>query len=295
MNSKKLILGLFGFGCVGQGLHTVLNQTHGIKAGIKKICIKHADKKRSVDPCYFTTDKNEILFDDEINVIVELIDDADAAFEIVKTAMQNGKAVVSANKKMIAEHLYELYELQQKYNVPFLYEGAVCASIPIIRNLEEYYDNDLLNSLEGIVNGSTNYILTKIFDENKSFELALSEAQELGFAETDPTLDIEGFDPKYKLCILLLHAFGIFVKPENIFNFGIQRLNDFDINYARQKNAKIKLIAKCRKINNEVYAYVFPHFVNGNSQLTNIQNEYNGVLLESAFSDKQFFTGKGAG
>ncbi|MBC8047127.1 MAG: homoserine dehydrogenase, partial [Fimbriimonadaceae bacterium] len=109
------------------------------------------------------------------------------------------------------------------------------------------------------------------------------------------TLDIEGFDPKYKLCILLLHAFGIFVKPENIFNFGIQRLNDFDINYARQKNTKIKLIAKCRKINNEVYAYVFPHFVNGNSQLTNIQNEYNGVLLESAFSDKQFFTGKGAG
>ena len=196
---------------------------------------------------------------------------------------------------MIAENLLELYELQQQYKVPFLYEGACCASIPIIRNLEEYYDNDLLHSVEGIINGSTNYILTKIFDENISFAPALLEAQNLGFAETDPSLDIEGFDPKYKLCILLLHAFGLFVKPENIFNFGIQHINDFDISYARQKKAKIKLIAKCKKINNDVFAYVFPHLIYENSQLNNISNEYNGLLVESAFSDKQFFAGKGAG
>jgi len=295
MRRKNLTLGIFGFGCVGQGLYEVLSRTNGLKVSIKKICIKDANKERSLAPLFFTTNKNDILYDPDIDVVVELINDDTAAFDIVKTAMQNGKAVVSASKKMIAGHLYELYELQQQYKVPFLYEGACCASIPIIRNLEEYYDNDLLHSIEGIVNGSTNYILTKIFDENKNFSAALSEAQELGFAETDPAMDIEGHDPKFKLCILLLHAFGIFVKPEHIFNFGIERLNDFDINYAREKHATIKLIATCRKIGDEVYAYVFPQLVNGDSQLTGIHNEYNGVIVESAFSDKQFFVGKGAG
>ena len=295
MQRKNLTIGVFGFGCVGTGLYEVLNRTQGLKANIKKICIKDGTKSRSLPASLFTTNRDEILNDPEIDVVVELINDEHAAFEIVSTAMRNGKAVVSASKKMIAAHLNELYDLQQQYRVPFLYEGAACASIPIIRNLEEYYDNDLLNSLEGIFNGSTNYILTKIFDEGKSFDIALKEAQDLGFAETDPAMDIEGYDPKFKLCILLLHAFGLFVKPEHIYNFGIHRLNDFDINYAREKHSRIKLIAKCKKINNEVFAYVFPHFVNGNSLLTNINNEYNGVIVESAFSDKQFFTGKGAG
>jgi len=295
MKRKNLTIGIFGFGCVGQGLFDVLSRTNGIKATIKKICIKNPTKSRALASHYFTTDKNEILNDPEIDVVVELINDEIAAFDIVKTAMQNGKSVVSASKKMIAENLHELYALQQQYKVPFLYEGACCANIPIIRNLEEYYDNDLLHSVEGIINGSTNYILTKIFEENISFAPALLDAQNMGFAETDPRLDVEGFDPKYKLCILLLHAFGLFVKPENIFNFGIQHINDFDINYARQKNAKIKLIAKCQKINNDVFAYVFPHLIYENSQLSNISNEYNGLLVESAFSDKQFFAGKGAG
>lgn len=295
MKRKKLILGVFGFGCVGQGLYEVLERTKGINAVIKSICIKNAEKQRSISRVIFTTDKDHILCDEEINVVVELTDDADAAFEIVKLAMQKGKAVVSANKKMIAEHLYELYELQQQYQVPFLYEGAVCAGIPIIRSLEEYYDNDLLHSLEGIMNGSTNYILSKIFDEGKSFTLALSEAQAAGFAESDPTLDIGGYDPKYKLCILLLHAFGIFVKPENVFHYGIQHLNDFDISYARQRNTRIKLVAKCKKQGDEVFAYVSPHFVDEHSQLIHIHNEFNGILLESAFSERQFFSGKGAG
>ncbi|MBL0281630.1 MAG: homoserine dehydrogenase [Chitinophagales bacterium] len=295
MQRKNLTIGVFGFGCVGQGLYDVLSRTQGLKVHIKKIGIKDATKTRNLPAHYFTTNRGEILFDPEIDVVVELINDEHAAFEIVSTALRNGKAVVSASKKMIANNLNTLYALQQQYQVPLLYEGACCASIPIIRNLEEYYDNDLLNSVEGIFNGSTNYILTKIFNENKSFSQALIEAQELGYAETDPTMDIEGFDPKFKLCILLLHAFGLFIQPEHIFNFGINRINDFDINYAKEKHSNIKLLAKCRKVDNAVYAYVLPHFVNGNTQLTNIHNEYNGVIVESAFADKQFFVGKGAG
>ncbi|MEO9050324.1 MAG: homoserine dehydrogenase, partial [Ginsengibacter sp.] len=151
---KKLVLGIFGFGVVGEGLYKVLGLTPSLNATIKKVGIKHSDKKRNASSELFTTDKDLLLNDPEINVIVELIDDADAAYEIVKTAFLNGKSVVSANKKMIAEHLPELLKLQQETGESFLYEAACCASIPVIRNLEEYYDNDLLHSINAVVNGS---------------------------------------------------------------------------------------------------------------------------------------------
>lgn len=295
MDKKIINLGIFGFGVVGQGLYEVLNKTKGINARIKKICIKDPGKPRSIDMSYFTTDRNEILEDPTIDVVVELINDTEAAYEIVTIAMKNGKAVVSASKRMIAENLKSLYELQQKQRTPFLYEAACCASIPVIRNLEEYYDNDLLNAVEGICNGSTNYILTKIIEDNIGFQTALQEAQDKGFAETDPTYDIEGIDPKFKLCILLLHAFGTFVTPEEVLNIGISRLNDFDINYARQHNKKIKLLAKCRKQNGGVVAYVLPHLIGEKHLLGDVDNEYNGVLVESSFAENQFFVGKGAG
>ena len=179
---KNLKLGLFGFGCVGQGLYHVLEETRGVKAEIRKICVKNRNKKRPLTEDLFTFSKDEILDDPEIDVVVELIDDAVAAYEIVKSALQKGKAVVTANKKMLAEHLEEIYDLQKLHGKPVLYEGAVCGSIPILRNLEEYYDNDLISSIEGIFNGSTNYILTKVFEENKSYTDALTRAQELGFA-----------------------------------------------------------------------------------------------------------------
>src|SRR5687768_9438308 len=178
MSRKKLTIGLFGFGCVGTGLHEVFQKTPTLKANIKRICVKDRNKERTLPAHYFTFDRNDILNDPEITTVVELIDDADAAYEIVTTALRKGKAVVTANKKMIAEHFEELLHLQRKYNVPLLYEAACCASIPIIRNLEEYYDNDLLESIEGIVNGSTNYILTKTSDENLSYETALRDEQQ---------------------------------------------------------------------------------------------------------------------
>jgi homoserine dehydrogenase len=292
---KKIKLGVFGFGCVGQGLYTVLHHTRGINAEIKKICIKHPDKKRPIDASFFTTDRDEILNDPEIDVVVELIDEVPAAFEIVSSALKKKKAVVSANKKMIAENFSTLLDLQREYNTSFLYEASCCASIPVIRNLEEYYDNDLLTSVEGILNGSTNYILTHIFENGQSFGDALKRAQELGYAESDPSLDVKALDPKYKLLIILVHAFGIILKPEDIFNYGIQQLKDGDIRYAREKNSKIKLVAKCKKTDNKVIAYCMPRFVPLADTLNKVNYEYNGLLLEGAFSEHQFFMGKGAG
>lgn len=292
---KELTIGIFGFGCVGQGLYHVLHETKGIKARIKKICIKDIHKSRNIDKRFFTDQKSELLDDPEIDIIVELINDSEAAYHITKEALLNGKSVVSANKKMIAHHLQELIDIQHKTNTSFLYEGSCCASIPIIRNLEEYYDNDLLKGVEGIFNGTSNFILSKIFDEQLSFKTALKEAQDLGFAETDPSSDIEGFDSKFKLCIILLHSFGLFVDPADIYNFGIHRLNDFDIEFANKNKFRIKLVAKCFKVGNQISAYCLPQFISKEHKLYNVKNEYNGVVLESAFSESQVFIGKGAG
>jgi homoserine dehydrogenase len=296
MQKKELTIGLFGFGCVGYGLYQVLGKTNGLKANIKTIVVKQKNKKREIDAEHFSYDKQDILNDPDINVVVELIDDADAAFEIVSTALRNGKAVVSANKKMIAEHFDELLDLQGRYDVPLLYEAACCASIPIIRNLEEYYNNDLLESIEGIVNGSTNYILTKTISENLSYAQALKQAQDLGFAETDPTLDTGGYDAKFKLLILLAHAFGIVARPKNIFHLGIEQISDLEIAYAREKNLRIKLVAQAYKQESgKVSCFVMPKFVSPLHQLGTVDDVFNGVITKTSFADKQFFAGRGAG
>ncbi|WP_316787931.1 homoserine dehydrogenase [Pedobacter frigoris] len=293
--SKKLKIGLFGFGVVGQGLHDII-RGQDLNLEIVKIAIKNPEKKRTLDAHLFTTNHDELLNNDEINTIVELIDDADVAFNIVKRALSTGKNVVSANKKMIATHLAELVELQEKHGTSLLYEGAVCGSIPIIRNLEEYYDNELLHGISGIFNGSSNYILSKIFNENLEYGVALKQAQDLGFAETNPILDVGGYDPKFKLAIATAHAYGLFINPDKILNIGIQNLSDNDIQYAKEKNFKIKLVPTARKISTkQVVTYVLPKFVKSEDFLFNVENEYNGVTVQAAFADKQFFFGKGAG
>lgn len=293
---KKLNIGLFGFGVVGEGIYKVLSEKSQLNTSIKKIVIKHPEKKRNAPSELFSANPNEILEDAKIDVVVELIDDADAAFEIVKTALNKGKSVVSANKKMIAEHHLELIELQRKNKVSFLYEAAVCGSVPILRNLEEYYDNDLLNYINGIVNGSTNYILTKMRSENETYQNALKSAQENGFAESNPSLDVEGIDAANKLSIISLHAFGRLISPDDILKKGITALKSEDFQYASEKGLVIKLIAGCTldAFDNPVPT-VIPTFVEKSNTLGLVNNEYNGVLIGSTLADEQFLYGKGAG
>lgn len=293
---KELTIGLFGFGVVGEGLYKVLQQTPSLSASIKKVCIKDATKKRNAPAELFTTDRNELLNDPQINVIVEVINESESAFEIVTTALLNGKAVVSASKKMIAEHLPELLALQEQTKQPFLYEAAACASIPVIRNLEEYYDNDLLHSIKAIVNGSTNFILTRMFEDKLEFKQALVLAQQLGFAETDPSLDVEGYDAVNKWAFLLTHAYGIVEHPQNILFNGIQNLHKQDALVGQEKNYQVRLVAQAKKLQNgKVAAFVLPQFVPHDDHLAFVKNEFNGVVIESGFADKQFFYGKGAG
>jgi homoserine dehydrogenase len=210
--------------------------------------------------------------------------------------LRNGKEVVSASKKMLAEHLPALLDLQKETDRSILYEAAACASIPVIRNLEEYYDNDLLHSIRAIVNGSTNFILTKMFEEGLDFKEALLLAQQLGFAESNPSLDVEGYDAVNKWTLLLAHAYGIVLHPNDILFTGIQNIQAGDAFVAKTRNQQIKLVAQAKKLQNgNIAAFVLPQFVKHDEHLSFVKNEYNGVVIESGFADMQFFYGKGAG
>ena len=295
MNGKKLNIGLFGFGTVGSGLYDVLKRIGSKNVEIKRICVRDLSKQRSID-AEFTDKADDIFNDPDINFIVELIDDADAAYTIVKRALQMSLPVVSGNKKMLAHHIEELIELQARYNVALLYDASACGSIPVIRNLEEYYDNDLLTSVKGILNGSSNFILSKIFNEKMSYGDALKLAQDLGFAESNPTLDIDGWDSLFKLIIITIHAFGLYVAPEKIFTYGISNMGDDDIRFANEKERRFKLVAHVEKIaGNKLIMCVMPQLISRNKYIYSVEDEFTGVVIKGLFYDKQFMFGRGAG
>ena len=295
MNSK-LNIGLFGFGVVGRGLYDVIKHVQTTRIEISKIVVKDRFKKRLIDSDIFSFCHNDILHDNNINLVVELIDNPTESYKIVSSALKNGKNVVSGNKKMIAENLPELIQLQKTFNVSLLYDASACGSIPVIRNLEEYYDNDLLTKITGILNGSSNYILSSLFNSSQIYSEALKEAQEKGFAESNPTFDVDGFDSLYKLVILTLHGFGVYINPSDIFRIGISNINNKDIEYAKEKGCKIKLVGEVYKISkDQLSVYVIPRLVNQSKYIYNVEQEYNGVVIKGEFYDKQFMFGKGAG
>ncbi len=196
---------------------------------------------------------------------------------------------------MLAEHYPELLQLQKETGLSLLYEASACASIPVIRNLEEYYDNDLLHSIRAIVNGSTNFILTKMFEEKLDFRSFVAGSA-IRFCEADPKLDVEGYDAVNKWTLLVNHAYGIVTHPDKLLFTGIQSIQGSDAVVAREKNFEIKLVAQAKKlVDGKVAAFVLPQFVKLSDPLSFVKNEYNGVVIESGFADKQFFYGKGAG
>lgn len=292
----ETVIGLFGFGVVGEGLFELLHTNKITKTQIKKICVKDRIKRRSVDEDYICFDRDELILDEQIDLIVELTNSHEDAYDIVKRSLINGKSVVSGNKKMIAYHLDEFIDIQNQTGSSLLYDASACGSIPVIRNLEEYYDNDLLISISGIFNGSSNFILSEIFNKDQTYSEALGKAQELGFAESNPASDVGGFDALYKLVIIGMHGFGTYVPPEDVFTFGISSISQKDINYAKERGLKIKLIAHVAKLDGEKFTmFVMPKLVRREEYVYNVENEHNGVVLEGECYEKQFMFGKGAG
>ena len=291
-------IGLFGLGTVGSGIIEVIAKARNAHAEIKRICVRDKSKPRkaAVDPSKITDDRYDIFNDPEINLIVEVIDDADAAYEIVSEALRRRIPVVSGSKTMLARHLPELLRLQRDNDTALLYDASACGSIPVIRNLEEYYDNDLLLEVKGILNGSSNFILSRVFDHGEAYADALRRAQDLGFAESDPSFDIDGYDSLFKLVLITVHALGVYVDPKDVFTYGISHISDYDINYAREKRMKIKLVAQVAKIADDRFTmFVMPEFVAPHKYIYSVDDEYNGIVIRGECYDRQFMFGKGAG
>lgn len=297
MNKQHINIGLFGFGTVGSGLYELLQRVPEANAEISRVCVRNVARHSQENPeLHFTNSIDEVLDDPKINLVVELIDDADAAYHIVVGALKRRLPVVTGNKKMLARHLPELIRLQKEMDTALLYDASACGSIPVIRNLEEYYDNDLQISVKGILNGSCNFILSKIFNENMSHQDALCLARELGFLESDPTLDLDGWDSLYKLVILTLHAFGVYVDPEKIFTYGISYMTDADILFAREKERRIKLLGHAEKTpDGRLILAVMPQLISKNKFIYSCEDEFNGVVIKGLFYGKQFLVGRGAG
>ncbi|MDD7655052.1 MAG: homoserine dehydrogenase, partial [Sodaliphilus sp.] len=297
MDKKQINIGLFGFGTVGKGLYDVLKKIQPENVNIVKVCVRNVAKHSAEAPeLEFTSNADDIFTDTRINFIVELIDDAEAAYGIVKRALQAKIPVVSGNKKMLARHIQEMIQLQRDNDTALLYDASACGSIPVIRNLEEYYDNDLLISVKGILNGSSNFILSKIFNEGMNYAEALKLAQDLGFAESDPTLDIGGWDSLFKLIIITIHAFGVYVEPEQIFTFGIGNMNEHDIQFAHEKRRRVKLVGWAEKVDEDkLVLSVMPHLLSKQKYIYSVEDEFNGVVIKGLFYYKQFMFGQGAG
>ena len=295
-NNPPLRIGLIGFGCVGQGFYDILQQQPELGLVVTRIAVKSPDKPRTLPAERFSFHADDVLNDPAVDLLVEVIDDADEAFRLVSTALRQGRRVVSANKAMVARHLPELVALQREFGGTLLYEAAVCGSIPIIRTLDGYFSHEPLRAVSGIFNGSSNYVLTRMSEAGSDYGPALAEAQAQGFAETDPSLDMGAFDPRSKTVILAAHAFGLFLHPDAVLNLGIESIGATDIAYAAQRGQKIKVVAGLYRLpNGQVTALVTPQFVGPDSPLFSVEHEFNGVAIEAEYAGPHFLRGRGAG
>lgn len=286
-------IGLIGFGCVGQGFYEIVKEKQ-LPVHIAKIGIKDRLKERKKH-LPFTFSPEEIVEDSAIQIIAEAIDDSEAALNYALSALRQGKIFITANKKMVAENLPLLKEAEVKNNGQLYYEAAVCGSIPIIHLLQSYYKNEEIISIEGILNGSSNYILTRMAAGSMPYDKALKEAQEKGFAEADPALDVQGYDAANKLSILSYEAFEKYIDPAAVMRRGIELIKTKDINEASDKGFKIKLIAKLYLNEGKLKSYVKPQVIDTSHPLYHVDDEYNAVVIEGKFAGKQVLHGKGAG
>jgi len=284
-------IGLIGFGCVGTGFYQLFKQEKQ-EYIIRGIAVKDAKKKRIVTEEPIIYDYRKFLDDPQIDIIIEVIDDPDVALNIARDTLSAGKNLISANKRMIAGSLHELLLLAKANNVTFRFEAAVCGAIPILRTLDSYWRLGDIERIQGIVNGSSNYILSQMRTKGQDYSTALREAQDLGYAESNPSLDVEGYDASFKLSILQAFAFGRFNDPSQILRVGIAGIEFCDIHFARIRNWRIKLVASADE---QGISYVLPQFVESNDSLFEIEDAFNAVKIESAEIGAQVYSGKGAG
>ncbi|MFZ4799079.1 MAG: homoserine dehydrogenase [Bacteroidia bacterium] len=296
ITETEINLGLFGYGVVGKGFYELTKLYPELAINTKEIVVKNHEHHLQNIEYHLSYEANDILQNNQLKTVVEVINNSNDALAIARQVLTSGNTLITANKRMLAENFAELYLLLKTKGGRLFYEGSSAASIPIIKILDEYFANENIQLIEGILNGTSNYILSGIFNNNLNYKQALKQAQELGFAETDPTLDIEGIDALNKLVIINAHAFGVIVNPNQVFNYGITHINEDDIAFAKTRGFVIKQVAHASvNIQGKLLLYVAPQFVNNSSQLFGVNQENNGILVNAEHSGQQFYFGKGAG
>lgn len=294
MEKNVLKIGIIGLGVVGTGVVKALSKFENIK--ILKAAVRNKNKKREVNVQYIADDPFEIANDPEIDVVVEVAGGVDPCLEVLKTAIKNKKHVVTANKELLAKFGDEIFSLANENNVTVLYEAAVAGGIPIIGPIKTTLRGNEFNKVMGILNGTTNYILTKMEEDGVSYLECLKDAQKLGYAEADPTNDVEGFDTMFKIAILSNIVFHKKIDYKKIYREGITHISQDDIKCAKELGYKIKLIGLAQKLeNDELDIRVHPVLVEENSMLAKISNAINTVQLEGNPVGSVMFTGPGAG
>jgi len=303
---REVGIGIAGWGTVGGGVLSILRRHAGdiearlgARIVVRKVAVRDVRKARppDLDPALLTARTEDLLADPQVAVVVELIGGVDAAFDLVRGALERGKHVVTANKAMLAARGDEIFRLARAKGVDVYYEAAVCGGVPIIRTLREALASDRISSLHGIVNGTTNFILTAMAEQGEPIEKALAEAQRLGYAEADPTLDVSGGDAAQKLCILAQLAFGARLAPHDVLTEGIMALSPEDFRWGREMGYALKLLAIARRCagGDQIEARVHPAFIPAGSLLAGVRGAMNAVVLRSEALGSSLLYGQGAG
>lgn len=305
MEEDKLKIGLLGLGVVGSGVPVILkehagkiSQVTGMDISVKTALVRdEAEKAKQAEKfdIELTTDVTEILNDDEIQVVVELMGKVEPAKTYIEEALKKGKHVVTANKDLLAQHGGKLVKLAQENNCDLYYEASVAGGIPILRTIANSLAADRINKILGIVNGTTNYMLTKMVSDGMSYDDALAQAQALGFAESDPTNDVDGIDAAYKMIILSQFGFGMNINMDLVTTKGIRGLQLEDVEMAAHLGYDIKLIGSAEKQGDSIYTEVGPMLVKKEHPLAAVRDEYNAVFIESAGVGESMYYGPGAG
>jgi homoserine dehydrogenase len=306
MDKQSIGVGLMGLGVVAGQVARVLTDRSGILVEqigrplvLRKIKVLAQDLERpqakEMESRLFTTDEEEFFNEPDIDIVVEAIGGESPAYDYLKRAIKAGKHVVTSNKEVVAKHGAELRTLVEQYNVGLRYEASVGGGIPLISPFQHDLVANRISGIYAIINGTTNYILTRMAQEGIDFSTALKKAQELGYAESDPRNDVEGIDATYKLAILTSLAFKSTVQPEDIYHEGISRIDSRDFRYARELGYAIKLLAIAKQNDNLIEARVHPVFIPADSLLAEVDDVYNAILVEGDLVGKVIFFGEGAG
>lgn len=297
-------IGLLGLGTVGTGVVEILEKRQeeiykltGHEIKIKKILVKDKDKIREIelDKNLITTDYKEIIDDKDIDIIVEVTGDLESSYYYIKEALNNNKHIVTANKAVVSKHFEELSTYAEKKNLAFLYEASVGGGIPILKPLKEQLDLNDIAEVQGILNGTCNYILTRMFNEGLDYDEVLKIAQDLGYAEADPSADVEGHDTLRKLRILGTLALKGKIGEEDILLKGIERITSFDIRQIKMMNSTIKLLGEVKELEDGFIALVQPTIVNTNSYFANVNYAFNSISFKGNNVGELKFYGSGAG